>query len=490
MRSVPASETLQVAEIHQRAATGAVLIGAKGVVIQILALAGNIVLARLLVPNDFGVFAFASTIVLVLANLAGPGMGSALVRAASAPDRMDLETLLAIQLGVTLTAAPVGAAIAWQFGELGHVTSVMLLTLPVLALRGAGVVVLERELRWGLLVTTEVVESAVFYVASVAAVVLGAGVWGLAIGAVARALSGTGLLLAIAPVGIVRPRFSRDRARKLLSMGMRVQAVDLVGLLRDHGLNIGIAAISGVSTLGLYALAQRLLQAPILLMTALWRVSFPAMSRLAAAGEDPRPVVERSVRVVAAGLGLALVPLAASAPALVPSVFGGRWADAADVVPLACLGFMISVPISIGMTGYLWAAGDARTPLRVATVHTVVLGAVALPLLPPLGLTGVGVGIAVSSLVDAVLLSRAGASKLGTRLLETISLPTVIAVSAAAAGWGLATWLEPTLVSAAASALAAAALYLAGLRVTRRKLFEELVRTARGAYVASRAKPA
>lgn len=486
MRPLPAGESLQAAEIHQRAAAGAILIGSKGVVIQVLALAGNIVLARLLVPNDFGVFAFASTIVLVLANLAGPGMGSALVRAASAPDPEDLQTLLAIQLGVTLAVAPAGAAIAWQFGELGQVTSVMLLTLPVLALRGAGVVMLERELRWGLLVTAEVAESVVFYVVSVGAVALGAGVWGLAIGAVARAVTGTGVLLAIAPVGILRPRFSRDRARSLLSLGTRVQAVDLVGLLRDHGLNIGIAAISGVSTLGLYALAQRLLQAPILLMTALWRVSFPAMSRLAAAGEDPRPVVERSVRVVAAGLGLALVPLAASAPALIPSVFGASWAEAADVVPLACLGFMISVPISIGMTGYLWAAGDARTPLRIAALHTVALGAVALPLLPPLGLVAVGVGIAVSSLVDAVLLSRAGAAQLGTRFFETLSLPTLVAVAAAAAGWGIARWLEPTLLTTALSALAAAALYLVGLRVAQRVLFDELVRTARSAYLASR----
>ena len=38
----------------------------------------------------------------------------------------------------------------------------------------------------------------------------------------------------------------------------------------------------------------------LLLFEALWRLSFPALSQLMAAGEDPKPLMERGVTVVAA----------------------------------------------------------------------------------------------------------------------------------------------------------------------------------------------
>ena len=62
------------ADIKQRAATGAALVAARGLSTQALALAGNIVLARLLVPDELGAVAFGTTIVSVGA-FADAGMG-------------------------------------------------------------------------------------------------------------------------------------------------------------------------------------------------------------------------------------------------------------------------------------------------------------------------------------------------------------------------------------------------------------------------------
>ena len=75
--------------------------------------------------------------------------------------------------------------------------------------------------------------------------------------------------------------------RPLLRFGVRFQAAIGVGVARDQVLNAGIAAIGGLGTLGVWALAFRVMQVPLLLFTTLYRVSYPAMAKLLAADGIP-----------------------------------------------------------------------------------------------------------------------------------------------------------------------------------------------------------
>ena len=96
--------------------------------------------------------------------------------------------------------------------------------------------------------------------------------------------------------------------RGILKFGAQFQAVQVTNLARDQAINIGTGAIGGVAMLGLWSLASRVMQVPFLLFTTLWRVTFPAMSRLVALGEKPRPVIERTARLGAFATGLILAP--------------------------------------------------------------------------------------------------------------------------------------------------------------------------------------
>ena len=71
-RHVARGGVMEASEVRKRAAGGAVLIAAKSAAIQLLGLFGSVVLARLLVPSEFGSYTLAVTIALVLGNLAGP----------------------------------------------------------------------------------------------------------------------------------------------------------------------------------------------------------------------------------------------------------------------------------------------------------------------------------------------------------------------------------------------------------------------------------
>jgi O-antigen/teichoic acid export membrane protein len=212
------------------------------------------------------------------------------------------------------------------------------------------------------------------------------------------------------------------------------------------------------------------LQTLLLVFAGLWRVSYPAMSRLMEAGEDPRPIIERGVGIVALGSGLFLAPLTACGPALIPGALGQRWAEAADILPAACLGLMIVGPISVSVAGYLYADGDAATPLRGALLHTTAQYAVAFALLPSLRAWALGLAGLAAGLVEAVVLGRAAARRSGARVVPPLVVPLLASCAAAGGGWALATSGRPTLALAALSAAAAAALYMAIVSALRPRL--------------------
>ena len=127
----------------------------------------------------------------------------------------------------------------------------------------------------------------VYYAWTIVTVAIGWGLWGLATATVARSIVGTAFIVALAPTGVVWPRYDRRRIRAMLGIGLRVQAVDFVAALRDQILVLGTAAIGSVSIVAYWSLVLRALQAPQTLLLTLLRVSFPAMSRTRSAGGDP-----------------------------------------------------------------------------------------------------------------------------------------------------------------------------------------------------------
>lgn len=475
------------ADVRRRAVAGALLLGVRGIGVRLLGLAGNVVLARLLVPSDFGTVALALSLLAFGTLMFDGGLGASLIRRTEDPSREDLRNVLALQLAgsVLLTASVATAGLL--IGDAGTIAAVMMLALPFVALRGPGLIMLERKLSFGPVAAVEIGEVLAYYGWAVLTVALGAGVWGLASASIVKALTGTTLLLRLAPGSLMAPAVSLRRIRALLSFGARVQGVEVMRALRDQGVTIGTFVIAGATTLGLWALAMRVLQIPLLLFESLWRVSFPAMSQLLAVGEDPRALMERSVAIIAAATGLIATVLICSAPALVPGLFGAAWTDATAAIAIACVGLQINGPLSAVASGFLLASDEAGTVLRSAAAQAVVWVAVSLPLLPLLGVTALGVGYAAMAVVEAAILARGARRKAGARLVRPLAGPLVIVVATSAAGWSLISRMEPDLLAALAGALLGAVSYVGALALLRRRLLLDVIGLGRRAVNRRRA---
>lgn len=480
-------EPRTASQVRSRAVASAAIVAGRGIAVRGLGLAGNIVIARLLVPEEFGTAAFGLAFVTFAKYLSDGGLAAGLIRREAPATTGDLRAMVAVQLTLTSVIAGLVALASLPFGQVGAVTAVMVAVLPVVSFRTPGVVVLERALNYRPLATAEVAETVAYNTWAIAAVAAGFGVWGLATATVVRLLTGSALVIRYGPTGALRPLFSWQKIRPLLAFGVRFQAVAMTNLVRDQGLNIGTAAVAGLGVLGVWALARRILEVPFLLFDSMLRVSFPAMSRLLASGEQARPLIERGVSVGAVATGLIVTPLVASTPALVPAVFGDRWDEVVGVIPAAGLALMIGGPVSVATAGYLFAAGNASLVLKSTIAHTVAWLVLGLSLLPVLGAPALGIGWVASSLVDATVLGRGASRRTGARLVPSLAWPFVGALAGAGSGWLIASRGETLLdvVLGAGTGMAVFILILAAgsrpqllgtLRLGRRALLEGFTR--------------
>lgn len=457
-------------EIRRKALSGVAMVAGRDTLVKGIALLGNIAFARLLSPSNFGTVAFGLVTLQLVLLLSDGGLGVGLIRRPEEPHVDDLRVLLGYQLVLAsvLAAVVAVAATTGPFGRAGLVTAVMMIALPLMAFRAPSSIVFERNLNYGPLVRVEIVEQLTYYGWGIGAILLGAGVWGLATASIVRALTGTFAMLSVSPLARLSPSCSWQRLKPMLGFGVKFQGVQVANAAGFQLLNIGVAGIAGLAVLGLWAMAWRLAQVPYLLFNALWRVSYPAAAQLLANGESARKLIERGLGLAAVGTGAILAPATGAVSPLIPAVFGHRWGPVADVLPVAFFALQVSGPVSVATAGYLYAVGDTSTVLRAATITSVVWLLVALPLLPSLGVVAIGVGWAVSSFAESMILSIPTRRRTGAEFLGPLLVPWLAASLGGFGGWLVSRSVSHSLIAALVGGAAAACLYAIPIVVLRR----------------------
>jgi O-antigen/teichoic acid export membrane protein len=463
-------------DIRRKALASVAQVAGRDTIVKLVAVLGNVAFARLLSPKSFGTVAFGLAVLYFGQLLSDGGLGVGLIRRPEAPHLDDLRVLLGYQLVLTIVIAVVVATVAAPFGRVGLITAVMMPALPLLAFRVPSSIVFERDLNYGPLVRVEIAEQLSYYVWGITSVALGAGVWGLATASVVKALIGTIAMLRVSPVAKLTPAYAWQRLKPMLGFGVKFQAVQLVNAGGLQLLNFGVAGIGGIAVLGLWTMAWRLLQIPALLFGALWRVSYPAMAKLLAAGESERHLIERAVGLAAVGTGLIIVPATGALSPLIPAVLGHRWAPVADVLPVAFFALQASGPVSVATAGYLYAVGETTAILRAATVTSVVWPVVTFPLLPSLGVVSLGLGCMVSALVEIPLLARPAHRRSGARVLRPVLMPWLAASIGGGSGLVISRTVSHGIVAAVLGASVATCVYAIPLFLFRRDAVRTILR--------------
>jgi len=295
------------------------------------------VLARLLSPADFGLFALALLMFNLFDYFRDLGVAAALVQndekwARLAPTGLTLSAIFGPVISlVTVLLAP---AIAGVLGnpELASLVRVLAIGLLISSAAVLPHALLRRRIDFRGRLVPEVTGALVKMAVSISLAVAGVGVWSLVWGQLGAVTVTTVLYWVIARP---RARFGLDRrvAASLLRFGMPVTALGLLSFLEFGVPTAVIGRRLGNEDLGLYSLAFRLPELLLLnLCIVIGEVLFSALSRVQG---DRQVLASRYLSAVGAvvaltaplGLGIAVV-----ARDLIVVVYGSRYEEGADVL--------------------------------------------------------------------------------------------------------------------------------------------------------------
>jgi O-antigen/teichoic acid export membrane protein len=321
-----------------------------GVVSRVVSPLLALALARLLVPEDFGIVAVATVVVTLLGLIQPLGLVQALIQR-----QEQFEAAANVAFGLGLAAGSllyallfVLAPLVAEVYELPHLTTVLRwMGLQILfgSLSTVPTAVMQRHFQFRRLFLVQTVAGLLSFAIGIAAALLGLRYWALVAAAVGgSALTAGGLLL----LSDWRPRWRFD-ARLARELGHFGSLVLLEGLLAWALMNLDgavVAKVLGPRALGLYSVGLNLaMLAMAVPLSAVTGVALSAFSRL----QDQRGALGTAyldgTRMVAAfviptGAALALLPSGTTA-----LVLGDRWADLGPL--LAILGLYAGF-------GHLW----------------------------------------------------------------------------------------------------------------------------------------
>jgi len=416
------------------AARGVAILVGRTLSLQLLTAGVTLVLARLLSPADYGLFAIAAAAQALAQAASGVGLSAALIRLDEDPAAEQQRSVTGFLLVTGLGFAIAACALAFAGlpaigieGEVLDVTAVAALAIPIYAVRAVPMVMLERHLSFGRVAAVETAETLGFNVFALAAALAGFGAFSLAGAIPLAALAGAGVARSL---GGAAPGLSFDFApvRPLAHFGLRASGLRLGNLAKGLGFVALLSAIGGTSVTGFYAMAERLFTLPTAVASAVQRVSFPALARSAA--ERPRRAARATV-LSAALASLPLALLAGASHALVTVLLGDRWLPTVDLVLAAAPGMLLSASAIPAMTGLALSQGRARGPLVAVAGSATVLAGVSAAAIPGLDTAGVGIAISASAATTVAILGFHAERAMRTAVAPVARALAVGAVAAA-----------------------------------------------------------
>jgi polysaccharide transporter, PST family len=462
-----------VAEGAQHSMAGAVLTGFKWKIITILVSEGTrvavvVVLARLLVPKDYGLAGMAFIFAGFVTLFSDVALGGALVQRRNIDER-DRSTVFwaSLVLSLVVMAAAIGLSgvVADFFGEpeVRNLIIVLSFTFPLAALSTTQTALLTRVLAYRSLELREIIGVLCGAVAALAFAFAGFGAYAIVANALTATAVSTVLLWRLSSW---RPRatFSFRSLGGLGSFGLKLFGIRLLNYGNLNADNMLIGRFAGASALGIYSLAYNVMFTPMTrIATPIAGVVYPALVRMQDDVTRMRIAWLRSKRLSASLLAPTFLAIMVTAPDLVHVVFGAKWKAAVPVIQLLCIA---GVAHSLQTLNFavLQATGRVGTELRLDLgLSLVIIGAFAAGV--PWGAVGVAAFFAgakwLTMLIDTWVTTRVMSYDFWEALRAGGStLP--LAVLSAAAAYGARVWLVHEGVSASVRLFAVGAIALAG----------------------------
>jgi PST family polysaccharide transporter len=439
-------EKLDHGVLQHRARMGVVWLLTRTVVLQFAVLGGNVVLARVLSPADFGIFAIVQFAVAFFMFFGDAGLGGALIQKQEPPTQRELSTVFNLQFGIAavlvVLISVAASVIRLVWSELPDgiewVFRALSVGLLLTVLRVIPSILMERQLLFGRLAILEVAGTLGFYGGAVIFALAGFGVWALVIGTLLQGVLSTTLALVMRPW---KPSlvFDREALRPILRFGIPYQVKTIISFFNGAVTPLYAGAALGATSLGFIQFAQTTAYFPLKLVQIMGRVTFPLYSRLQ---DDPKAFAEtlgRSIQICAFATFFFVGLFLGMGRQVIHVIFTDKW------LPALPLLYIYASVISIGFispvaAAALDASGRPQIIAKLAFGWTLLNWAVVLLTTPRWGMVGFAAGYSVHVVVGnvAVLILMLYLIP-GVRVMRRVAVPMVGGVVV----FGFGRWVGP-----------------------------------------------
>lgn len=443
-------------------ARGAMWVAAARAIVNLVGLASTLVLARLLLPADFGLVAIAMTIVAIIASVSELSLSLALVQHQS-PSDAHFDTAFTLNaartLGLCALIAGLAWPMAWLYGDprVGPVLLAIAGATVCNALASPRMALLTRDLQFRQDFVLTVSAKLLGFAVAVAAAYFYRSYWALVVSLAATQVQGVILSHVFAPY---RPRLSLAAWRDLLSFSVWLSLSQTVNTLNWRSDSLLIGYVLGNQPLGYYSFGDNLASMPTREATApIAQTLFPAFARLAAEPERLRSAYQRSQALLCAAALPIAFGFAMLAKPMIMATVGHKWVPAVIVIQVLSGVFAIQT-LASSVQPLALALGETRLLFKRDVANLLIRLPIILVGLAMGGLVGVIWARLCSGTISTVINMGLARKLLALPLRQQVSanLRALLATAAMCAALALGLPLLPTEQSSGPSQLVALAI--------------------------------
>lgn len=332
----------------------------------------QVLLARLLLPEDFGVIAIVLVFITLSDVFVLGGLNSALIQKDDVTKKdystvFWLSMLLAILFFLVLWITSPFIAGLYSDARLTDLLRFVALQFFPLAFNSVQVAKISRELNFRPVFISAIISEMFAGIVAVSLALYGLGAWALAIQQVLAAS-----LNCIVAAGMIRwfPSFdfSVASAKELFSFGWRNAAIGLWGTLSSGLYNLAIGKVYSSTDLGYYTQGQRYPTAVSDMVTG--TLSSVLLSSFSMVKHDllgRKKLLCQALRLFTLGVVPLLLFCFTFADEIVIVLLTDKWAACIPIFQLFCIGLMLK-SLSLIQRQALLAIGLAKECLRAATI--------------------------------------------------------------------------------------------------------------------------
>ncbi len=386
---------------------------------QILRLGSNLILARLLFPEAFGLMALLHVFRQGLHMLSDTGIHSSIIQDERGDDSEFLNTAWTIQVirgcGLWIIACILAWPAAWLFSrndplgwQLTELIPVIGLTVLMHGFNSTYFIRLNRHLLLGRMTVLNLASQLLGIVVMVSWALVHRSVWALVAGSLAAAA--LQLILSHLMVWSTRNRFhwDRDSVRALFTFGKWIFVSTAITFLAMQADRLLLSNLVPLGVLGVYSIGLMFASLPKEIVSRLNNaVLFPLLSNHTRTNKESLSgKVQQARRIVLPAATCILLPVTLLAPSFFQLLYDDRYHDAGWMAQLLCISVWFSMLIFTSGSALL-AIGNTRALAISNAANVVVTIAGCLIGFFLFGMTGFVLGFALGTLAGLVVIQSA-----------------------------------------------------------------------------------